>query len=145
METEFSELVRVTEVFKERALEKHRRNLEASQKLADELTQIDTLRQAAQADTESLGARRMMGADALWQGWLVRKRAEILRQSAMARAHEMDSLAQARTAFSRAEAATTLEEEARETAKRKMLTRQADALDALTVMRHSLAEAEGDP
>ncbi|CUH79705.1 hypothetical protein [Tropicibacter naphthalenivorans] len=133
--TQFEPLLEVTQILKEKALEKHRRNLDESARLAQEIEQIDELRRSVQADSETIGARQMLGADALWQGWLLRKRAEFLRQAALARAREFDSLAQARTAFSRAEAAKELDEKAREERRQKLLAREADTLEALGTMR----------
>ena len=99
MKTKYDDLKEATGLLLERALEAHRRNLAESTRIAGELAQIDAMRLAAQTDPQSIGARQMLGADALWQGWLVGKRAEILRRAAMARAQEADSLARARTAF----------------------------------------------
>ncbi|WP_245823150.1 hypothetical protein [Antarctobacter heliothermus] len=125
----------MTELLLERDLEKHRRNLAESNRLAGELAQIDSLRQAAQSDTGAINARQILGADTLWQGWLATRRAEILRHSAMARAQEADSFARARTAFSRVEAANNLAREEVEARQKRRLKAEADANDALSILR----------
>lgn len=135
MSTQFEPLLQVTEIMKEKALEAHRRNMEESRKLADSLEQIDALRRAVQEDQSSIGARQMLGSDALYQSWLLRKRAEILRQAARARAREFDSLEKARTAYARAEAASELDRKERDARKEMRLARQADTLDELARLR----------
>jgi hypothetical protein len=137
--SQYDDLTKATGLLLERDLESHRRNLAESARLAAELAQIDGLREAAQADSETIGARQILGADALWQGWLVRKRAEVLRSTAMARAQEADSLARARTAFSRAEAARTLAEEDALKRKKRRLKAETDAMEALGVLREGLS------
>lgn len=135
MTSKYDDLTEATELLLERDLEAHRRNLAESKRLAGELAQIDGLRQAAQSDGGSINARQILGADMLWQGWLATRRAEILRHSAMARALEADSLARAKTAFSRAEAARKLardEVEARQIRRHKA---EADTIDALGILR----------
>ncbi|SNS11030.1 hypothetical protein SAMN04488078_1004126 [Antarctobacter heliothermus] len=135
MTSKYDDLTEVTELLLERDLEKHRRNLAESNRLAGELAQIDSLRQAAQSDTGAINARQILGADTLWQGWLATRRAEILRHSAMARAQEADSFARARTAFSRVEAANNLAREEVEARQKRRLKAEADANDALSILR----------
>ena len=135
MKKKLEDLHQVTTLFLEKDLETHRRNLANSARLLSELAQIDNLREAAQADQGSIGARQILGADALWQGWLVRKRAEVLRHTAMARAQEADSLARARIAFSRAEAAETLVQQEAFICRTKRLKAEADAIDSLGVLK----------
>ncbi|MFY0620357.1 MAG: hypothetical protein JXQ89_01540 [Pelagimonas sp.] len=136
MKTEYDELITVTEMLRERALEKHRVNLAASHALAQELGEIDHMREEAQKDIMDISARRMVGADTAWQGWLLQRRAEVLQRTAMARAKEAQSLTDARKAYSRAEAALELQKEIQEKVKRKRLETQADTLDALSTMRN---------
>lgn len=133
--TRYEPILQVTEILKEKALETHRRNLEESQRLADELEQIDALFRAVQADQDSIGARQILGSDALYQGWLLRRRGEILRKAAKARANLHDSMEKARTAWSRAEAAAELDQKERSDRRDKLLARQADTLDELTRLR----------
>ncbi len=139
MTSKYDDLTEATDLLLQRDLDTHRRNLAVSARLAAELAQIDGLREAAQADTGAISARQILGADALWQGWLVRKRAEVLQRTAMARAQEADSLSRARTAFSRAEAARSLALEDVESRKRRRLKSEAEAMDALGVLREGVA------
>ncbi|MBY6159464.1 aldehyde dehydrogenase family protein [Mameliella alba] len=135
MTRKFEDLTTATGVLLERELEAHRRNLSESAQIAGELAQIDAMRQAAQADQGAINARQILGADTLWQGWLVSKRAEILRRSAMARAREADSLARARTAFSRAEAAKSLAQADKDAARKRRLQSEAETIEMLGVLR----------
>ena len=135
MKNKYSNLTEATNLLLERELQAHRQNVAESARLAAEMAQIDGLREAAQADSGAIGARQILGADALWQGWLVRKRAQILRDVAMARAQETDSLSQARMAFSRAEAAKNLTREETNLKKKRRLKVEAETLDALGMLR----------
>ncbi|MGH1412426.1 MAG: hypothetical protein ACRBB0_02975 [Pelagimonas sp.] len=136
MRSDLDDLEQVTVSLKEQALEKHRQNLAESQRIASEIEQIDTLRSEAQNDDDGLLARRAVGADTLWQSWLMRRRADLLRDAAMARAYEGESLARARIAFSRAEATQSLVQEEKAKRKYKTLQRYADQLDELGTLRH---------
>ncbi|KUF09598.1 hypothetical protein [Pseudoponticoccus marisrubri] len=137
--TRYDDLISASSLLKEQALERHRERVRARQDIEAELAQIDQLRAAAQADGGSLGARQILGADALWQGWLVRRRTEVLRQMAMARARELESLDRARNAFAREEAARTLQEDDQRARMRKQRSAEADALDDLSLLRRALA------
>lgn len=140
--TEFSQLAVITEMLLEKELETvraHRREIAA---LNQSLAQMDAMREAALADQASVTARQRIGADALWQGWLVKKRAELLRGMALAQAREGDSLARARTAFSRAQAAEALVEDDRRAAQQKRLKAEADRLEDLGILRRAML---GDP
>ncbi|MCT4556782.1 MAG: hypothetical protein N4A61_01870 [Pelagimonas sp.] len=130
----FKDLIDVTNIYKEKALEVHRKSLAVTRGLTNELNQIDHLRKAAQQDSETIGARQILGADGLWQGWLLRKRADLLQQMAMAKAREAHSLQTARTAFARAGAAQELQDE--ETAKKRQrrTQREAEILDELNIL-----------
>jgi len=141
--SQFDDLIAATDLLLERELEAHRRNMSASARVAGELAQIDAMRRAAQADQGAVGARQLLGADTLWQGWLVGKRAEALRQSAIARAREGESLARARTAFSRAQAAEALARDEKEARKRRRLKAEAEAIDALGMLREAKARGLG--
>lgn len=140
MKTRFDDLATASGLLLERDLEAHRRHLAESARLAAELRRIDDLRRAAQADAGAIGARQILGADALWQGWLVAKRADILRRTAMARAQEADSLTRARAAFSRSEAARSLvEQDLRERMSRRRKA-EADAIDAIGMLREGRSQ-----
>ncbi|MFW2545434.1 hypothetical protein ACN2XU_22630 [Primorskyibacter sp. 2E107] len=140
MTDKFSDIISVSSILQERALDKHRQNLATSKRLQDELTQIDTLRQAIQADGASLGARQLSGADTLWQTWLVTKRARLLQEMAMARALEADSLARARTAQARYDAANALEKEEKKRIRDRRILAQTEALEDMGRLRQALSD-----
>ncbi|WGW04640.1 hypothetical protein [Tropicibacter oceani] len=140
MTQNYQDLIQVSDLLQERALNKHRQNLTESRRLKQELAQIDNYRQAVQADTASLGARRLSGADTLWQTWLVRKRASILQEMAMARAKEADSLARAKTAQARFDAARDLQAEEQRKSREKRLLAQTETLEALGRLRGGFGE-----
>ena len=58
MTQDLTELVQISDMLKERALAEHRKNVQESQRVAQEIEQIDTLRQQALRDENSLMARR---------------------------------------------------------------------------------------
>lgn len=126
------ELLRVTLLLRERALERYRLDLAEEMRLQAEQGRIDGLRQAAFAAADSLDARRFLGADTLWQGWLAQRRGEINRGIAMARARQAHSIAAARLAFARDEAAKEVAR--REAAERRSarLAEEDIRLDALS-------------
>jgi hypothetical protein len=134
VKSQYEDLTQITNVLLERQLDIYRRNLAESARLAAELAQIDGLREAAQADVGGIGARQILGADALWQGWLVRKRAEVLRRMAMARAQQADSQARARIAFSRAEATKTLALEEAVFQKERRQRMESEAIETLSIL-----------
>lgn len=140
--TRYAELANVTRILLEQDLDRHRQSLENSRRIAGELAQIDAMRAAAQADAGAITARQMLGADTLWQGWLVRKRAEIQRRAAMARAQELDTMARARVALSRQQAADSLVAQDKAERMRKRLQAEADRMDEMGQLRRAL-EAEG--
>ncbi|GAA4221868.1 hypothetical protein J4E08_04505 [Sagittula sp. NFXS13] len=133
--TKYTELASITRIMLEKDLDQHRKSLDQSRQIAGELAQIDAMRAAAQADAGAISARQMLGADTLWQGWLLRKRADIQRRAAQARAQEMQTLAVARVAFSRTQAAENLVEQARTENLRKRQLAEADTIDALGQLR----------
>ncbi|SDX89320.1 hypothetical protein [Citreimonas salinaria] len=130
----------VTGALRDRALESHRRNLAESRRIAAEVAEIDALRRAAQSDWAGLGAHRMLGADRLWNGWLLNRRASLLQQAAMARAREHDSQAAARTALARHDA---LEDLARQQADERRQTRDRAATERLQALGILNAGGEG--
>jgi hypothetical protein len=138
----YDELAEATRLLLEQELDAHRRNLEQSRRIDGELAQLDAMRKAAQSDPGAITARQILGADTLWQGWLARKRQEMLRQAARARAQELMTLDRARLAFSRTEAADTIRREAKMEAIRKSRTREADAMEALGQLRIAMRRAE---
>lgn len=143
--TKFDELADVTRILLEREMDQHRQSLEQSRRIAAELAQIDGMREAAQADVGAITARQLLGADTLWQGWMARKRAEIQRRAALARAQEGETLSRARLAFSRTQAAEALVKKARDESLRKRALSEADRIDALGQLRRALDQQEDLP
>jgi len=136
--TKYTELANVTKIMLEQDLARHRVNVEESRRVAGELAQIDAMRAAAQADVGAIGARQLLGADTLWQGWMVQKRAEIQRRAAMARARELDTLSRAKRAFSRAEATRALVEADRLDRKRRQDQAAAETMEDLGRLRAAM-------
>ncbi|MCT4555023.1 MAG: hypothetical protein N4A53_10080 [Pelagimonas sp.] len=135
---EYKDLLQVVELLEERALNQHRNNLAAIQAVKEEVQQIDGLRAAAQAEATSLGARRMSGADTLWQSWLMQQRAALMRNQAIAQARERESFLTARTAMARAEAVKSMEEVAQTERRNKRLILEAERLEELGRLRAGL-------
>ncbi len=100
----------ITEVLQERAFEAQRRQAEELAGLEGEIGEIDRLRAAARACLGNADGGRSIGADVLWSDWILQRRADLLRQSAMAHARQSETLARARLAFARNEAALALDE-----------------------------------
>jgi hypothetical protein len=141
----YDDLAQVTRIHLEMTLEKHRRSRAESDRLDAERGQIDALRHAAQQDGGAVTARQILGADTLWQGWLARRRAEIQRQSALARALEEETRQQARLAFSRNAAAQRLIEEDRVARQRRIDQAEADGIDALGQLRRAMDGPPQEP
>ncbi|MDJ0823851.1 MAG: hypothetical protein QNJ09_18850 [Paracoccaceae bacterium] len=132
-------LTQVSQVQKDRALKAHQRNLADEARLQAELDEIDTLRQAAQADTSKLTERRVLGADTLWQGWLLQRRARVLEQMAMARARQAQSYLRARESFARDAAISDLEQAERRALRARAEAKRADDLQELAMLREFIA------
>lgn len=129
------DLTRITALLMEQELDRLRQRRAAQAQLQGQLDQMDRMREAAQADGGAVTARQRIGADTLWQGWMLAKRAAILRDMALARAREEEALAGARRAFSRQQAARALIEAEARKARRQRLKREGDGLDALATLR----------
>jgi hypothetical protein len=130
-----ADLAGLTALMLEQELRRLRQERQARAALEAGLAQMQAMREAAWQDSGAVTARQRLGADTLWQGWLVAKRAGLMRDMALARAREDEATARARTAFSRAEASAMLVAEARAGARQERLQREAEALDALARLR----------
>lgn len=108
MTDEIDGLLRVTALLRERALEQYRRDLDEEARLQAEKDRIDALRMQVFTAEQDLSARRLTGADTLWQGWLAGRRGQLNQEIAMARARQAHSMNAAQAAFSRDEAAKGL-------------------------------------
>ncbi len=135
MTDDLADLIKLTALLRERALDAHRRNLAEAKQFEDELARIDDLRRTVQADTESLGTRRMSGSDTLWQGWLSGRRADILQHSALARARLNDSFDRARAAHARLGAAQAIATDAEKARRTKRIARQEEDLAQLGILK----------
>ena len=121
------------------ALDKYREALNEQTRLTGERAEIDRLRGAAQRLPDD-PARGALGADGLWQDWLLQRRADIQTRLAMNRARQMELLARARDAFGRHQAVQDLCDAGQQENRRAAKRRSDDALGALLVL--SRAERE---
>lgn len=134
MSSEIDDLLRVTALLRERALESYRRDLSEEMRHQGELDRIDGLRQQAFDDRESVDPRRLLGADTLWQGWLSKRRGEINRAIALSRAKQAHSMASARLAFSRDEAAKDVSNQEKLKRRTERMAREETQLEELSRM-----------
>ena len=139
---EYDEMAAVTRILLERELDIHRQNLNRSRQIEGELVQIDTMRAAAQSDTDGISARKILGADTLWQGWLLNKRADVQRRMAGSRALELISRDKARLAFSRLQAVEHLIDEDTKANLRKRDLAEAETVEALGRLKLSLDQMD---
>lgn len=134
MNSEIDNLLQVTALLRERALESYRRDLNEERMHQGELDRIDGLRQQSFDNDDSLDTRRMLGVDTLWQGWLSRRRGEINRAIALSRAKQAHSMAAARLAFSRDEAAKSVASDEKKKRKSAKLAQEELRLEELSRM-----------
>ncbi|KAA8609833.1 hypothetical protein AL036_01730 [Salipiger aestuarii] len=134
MSSEIDDLLRVTALLRERALESYRRDLSEEMRHQGELDRIDGLRQQSFSDHDSVDPRRMLGADTLWQGWLSKRRGEINRAIAMSRAKQAHSMAAACLAFSRDEAAKDVSRQQIAKRRTELMAREESQLEELSQM-----------
>ncbi|MGY9045953.1 MAG: hypothetical protein ACKVKF_02500, partial [Rhodobacterales bacterium] len=81
--------------------------------LRRELEEIENLRYQTLRQEEGAHARRMLGADSLWQGWLAQRRMHLNQELAVLQVRKADSLEDAQTAFARHQVTSDLAAEAR--------------------------------
>ena len=135
MKKDFGALLQVAGIRKDRALQSHRRNLAEEARLQSELDEIDKLRKSAQADMSNLMERRVLGADTLWQGWLLQRRARVLEQMALARARQAQSYLRAKECFARDAAIADLEQDELRRIRARADARLADDLQDIAMLR----------
>ncbi|MFW2589559.1 hypothetical protein [Sagittula sp. SSi028] len=140
--SKYSEMASITRVLLERELDIHRQNLNQSRQIEGELAQIDVMRTAAQSDGGAISARQILGADTLWQGWLLNKRADVLRRAAGARALELVSRDKASFAFSRLQAVEQLIEQDTKENLRKRELAEAETIEALGRLKRALDQKD---
>jgi hypothetical protein len=78
-----------------------------------EIDEIDRIRNEARNRSGPVTVSARIGADTLWQDWLLQRRAALLRAVALDRAREAELRNRARQAFARNEAAVELAERER--------------------------------
>ncbi|SNR37131.1 hypothetical protein [Puniceibacterium sediminis] len=113
MSTEFDDIREITAIMEERALAKHRDVLAQEAAVNREIVEIEKLRYQTLRQDDGAQARRMLGADGLWQGWLAQRRMHLNQDLAMLRVRKADSLHAAQTAFARHQVTTNLASDAR--------------------------------
>ncbi|MBS0123653.1 hypothetical protein [Thetidibacter halocola] len=128
-------VVTVSDLLNERAMEQFRDRTAETQRVQAELDELDRLRATMQADTQSLGARRLAGADTMWQGWMARRRMTLQQEMAIARARQMESFSRAQTSHARLGAASDLLRQQQEARREARARKEADTLDWLSAMR----------
>jgi hypothetical protein len=136
----FDELCKATQLLEEQALDRHRRVLDERNRLEQEMAQIEELRRKGQSDGDSLPARRAIGADTLWQGWVMQRRAEVLQRSALCRAREEASFALAQQSFARHRALEALALQERQKQRNRSLQKQAQTLEALGLLSKAIGK-----
>lgn len=132
MTSDLDDLVAVTDILHQRALDDFRRNSRNVEAIDAELSEIQRLRTEAQADQTSLEARRLLGSDTVWQGWLAGQTTDLQQKKAMARALQLDSLIRAQKTFARTDAASALVQADRKEARSLRQKNEADRLDWLS-------------
>lgn len=135
--SDFDEIARLAAMLEERAMQSLRTAKQEGDSIRARIAGIDEMRTRAREEACQLDARQLIGADALWQDWLLRERAGLRRQEAIARAREEQTRDVARDAFARREAAERLVAEERAGRRARVFKRDADVLDALGVLRNS--------
>lgn len=142
MKDDLEDLLKVTRILRERALEAYRKDLSEEAQLKTERDQIDAMRDAARQGFAEIDARQMLGADMQWQGWLVRRRSEINHGMAMARAKQAHSGAAARLAFSRDEAAKDVAKKAEDKARAARVSAEESSLERLAALMRVRSEPD---
>lgn len=140
MSDDIDALMKVTALLRERALEQYRRDLAEEVRLQAEKDRIDALRMQVFSADQALDARRLTGADTLWQGWLAGRRGQLNQEIAMARARQAHSINAARAAFSRDEAAKDMAHREAVARGRARLAAEEVSLEALSRLSARFAE-----
>ncbi|KMK65550.1 hypothetical protein [Puniceibacterium sp. IMCC21224] len=108
MPSDFDDMTVITALMQDRALASYRRTLEEEVSLRQELGEIEQLRIAAlHRDSQDI-ARRVTGADGLWQGWIARRRTGLNQELAMLQIRKSAQRTLAQTAFARNQVAEEL-------------------------------------
>ena len=128
-------LTPITAILQERAFDLQRQRTAELARIEGEIREIDHLLEAAMENAAAITTGRMIGADTLWSEWILQRRADLLRQSAIARARQAESLARARSAFARHQAALSLVEEAHATDRHRDASAEMDRLQDTMILK----------
>ncbi|MBV2359340.1 hypothetical protein KUH32_06120 [Thalassococcus sp. CAU 1522] len=134
MSHENETLTHLSNLLLDQALARHRRNLAQERQSRIEVEGIDALRREALSREGDFGLRERLGADLLWHGWLLTRRATLLREQAQYRVRQEQSLIEARLAFGKAQATQDIEDDTRRRQKQDRSARLDQALSDLTVL-----------
>ncbi|EPX82624.1 hypothetical protein [Salipiger mucosus] len=124
-------LLQITELLRDRAVDKYRRDLAEEAGLRGERDEIDRLRAAARLSSGGVDARQLTGSDTLWQGWLLQRRGDLNTGMAMARAKQAHSIQRARDAFAKDAATRSLQDRAQAKRRAERLAREERMLEDL--------------
>ncbi len=138
MTKDLEQLRHVTRILKEQAMRRYRQALQERAALDSELAEIDEMRKLGQRENASLHARQSIGADTLWNGWMLQRRLEILQKTALCRAKEEDRRDAAKRAFSRDLALQEIIQDAKTEREKGEAQKEAVRTDALVLMQRSL-------
>lgn len=122
MTADYEELKVITALMQDRALSSYRKILEEEVGLRQELDEMEQLRVSALHRDAGDVVRQITGADALWQGWLAKRRAGLTQDLVMLQIRKNDHRDLAQTAFARNQVAEDL---ARDEARKRNLRRAA--------------------
>ncbi|WP_146584573.1 hypothetical protein [Puniceibacterium confluentis] len=122
MASEFEDLQPIAALMEERALARHRDMLVQEDALRRELDEIENLRHRSLRQDDQAHARRMLGADGVWQNWLAQRRLRLTQELAVLQVRKAETLAAAQTAFARHQVTADLAADDREVQRRRNFT-----------------------
>lgn len=130
------DLLPVARAMESRALASHRKIIAEKAAL---LQRIDGLTEqvSLQSDNGAIMGLQRLGADIAWRDWAARRRAQLLRELAILRAREMESLPKARVALARADALALLAEQQRQEQQRDHDRKQLRSLQTLSLLQNT--------
>ncbi|MFZ5963538.1 hypothetical protein ACOXXX_11345 [Thalassococcus sp. BH17M4-6] len=135
--TDLAALARIAALTEDRALARLREVQEEEQRLRAELDEIEALRCASVQDAERAHARRISGAEAQWQGWLVQRRMALNQELILLQIKKAERQDRAREMHARANVSRSLAEaQAQEILGRRRTAEEA-ALAQLVLLRAS--------
>ncbi len=132
--SDYEEIARLAVLLEDRSMQQLRADRREGDQIRARIAEIDRMRALARDEATEIGALRLIGADALWQDWLLREKASLRRDEALAKAREEQSCAVAREALARREAAESLVRQDMTERRTRRIRRDDDMLDALGVL-----------